>query len=87
MIGYSTKHISDADIIGETYKQTKILEIFLKFSSDFWTKFLEESEINESLSSIHKPPLATPTLARQQQHHHTPIVAYPAPLHTFFSPI
>ncbi|CAF0720401.1 unnamed protein product [Adineta ricciae] len=87
VIGYSTKHISDADIIGETYKQTKILEVFLKLSSDFWTKFLEESEINESLSSIHKPQLATPTLARQQQYHHTPIAAYPAPLHTFFSPI
>ncbi|UJR21733.1 hypothetical protein I4U23_024808 [Adineta vaga] len=87
VIGYSTKHISDADIIGETHKQTKILENFLQISSDFWTKYLEDNETNESLSSIHKRQLATPILKRQQNYHNTPTPAYPAPLHTFFSPI
>ncbi|CAF1187865.1 unnamed protein product, partial [Didymodactylos carnosus] len=42
IIGYSSKHINGIDVVGETYKQTKILEFFLKMPSDYWTKFLQD---------------------------------------------
>ncbi len=77
MIGYSSKHLSNVDIIGETYKQTKILECFLKISSNYWSKFLENNDENI--------PIGTPILTRQQ---YTPTIhSHLAPSNTFFSPI
>jgi hypothetical protein len=91
VIGYSSKHVSGIDIVGETYKQTKILEFFLKMSSDYWSKFLLENDCHDAPSApLAKQTTHTPILSRQQQQHHyqnaTP-TAYPAPINTFFSPI
>jgi hypothetical protein len=83
--------VSGIDIVGETYKQTKILEFFLKMPSDYWSKFLMENHANE-LSELPSAPMIpqvnrTPVISRQHQYQNTTPKAYPAPTNTFFSPI
>ena len=87
IIGYSSKHVSGIDIVGETYKQTKILEFFLNMSSDYWSKFLLENEVNVPSVSASKPAVGTPILTRHQHYQNTPPANYPAPTNTFFSPL
>ncbi|CAF1058475.1 unnamed protein product [Rotaria sordida] len=87
IIGYSSKHVSGIDIVGETYKQTKILEFFLKMSSDYWSKFLIENDTNEPSAPINKQQIGTPILTRHHHYRNTPPTAYPTPANTFFSPL
>lgn len=87
MIGYSSKHVSNVDIVGDTYKQTKILECFLKIPSNYWSKFLEYNDGNISSTSINKQHIGTPISTRQYYSPNTPIIAHSAPSNTFFSPI
>ncbi|CAF1257151.1 unnamed protein product [Adineta steineri] len=87
VIGYSSKHISDSDIVGETYRQTKLLESFLKLQSDFWNKFLEHNDTNELSSMIHKRQIGTPILLRHQPFPNSSTIPNSAPPNTFFSPI
>lgn len=83
MIGYSSKHLSNVDIVAETYKQTKILECFLKIPSNYWSKFLEHNDGNTPSTPLSKQQIGTPIYARQYQQHHTPLASSNA----FFSPI
>jgi Rac GTPase-activating protein 1 len=87
IIGYSSKHVSGIDIVGETYKQTKILEFFLKMPSDYWSKFLLENDNNEQSTPVNKQQVGTPILTRHHHYQNTPPTAYPAPSNTFFSPL
>ncbi|CAF0967587.1 unnamed protein product [Didymodactylos carnosus] len=90
IIGYSSKHVNGIDVVGETYKQTKILEFFLKMSSDYWAKFVDESA---TTTNEHEQPL---TPIKMKQHHLYPSlhrnVTPSAPYYlqqnnNFFSPI
>ncbi|CAF1181234.1 unnamed protein product [Adineta steineri] len=87
IIGYSSKHVTGIDIVGETYKQTKILEFFLKMPNDYWSKFLLENDTNEPSAPVHKHNIGTPILTRHQHYQNTPPTTYPAPSNTFFSPL
>ncbi|CAF0879560.1 unnamed protein product [Adineta ricciae] len=87
IIGYSSKHVSGIDIVGETYKQTKILEFFLKMPSDYWSKFLIENDNPAPSAPVNKQQISTPTLTRLQHYQNTPPTNYPAPANTFFSPL
>lgn len=84
--------MSGIDIVGETYKQTKILEFFLKMPSDYWSKFLTESQGNDHqeqglVPSENNVPVRTPILSRQQHYQNTTPVAYPVAANQFFSPL
>ncbi|CAF1604602.1 unnamed protein product [Rotaria magnacalcarata] len=87
VIGYSSKHVSGIDLVGETYKQTKLLEFFLQMPSNYWSKFLEINNSNMSTTPITKDQIGTPVLIRQFHFQKTPTINYPAPSTTFFSPI
>ena len=93
VIGYSSKHVTGIDIVGETYKQTKILEFFLKMPSDYWSKFLMESQTQDGQEQAAAPvnnqtANRTPILPRHQHHYqNTTPVAYPTPANKFFSPL
>ncbi|CAF4132234.1 unnamed protein product, partial [Rotaria sp. Silwood2] len=88
IIGYSSKHVSGIDIVGETYKQTKILEFFLKMSTDYWSKFLLENDGTEPSAPINnKQHIGTPILTRHHHYQNTPPTTYPTPANTFFSPL
>lgn len=91
IIGYSSKHVSGIDIVGETYKQTKILEFFLKMSSDYWSKFLLETDgiLDQNSGPSSRPMCHTPILSRHHYQNTTP-TSYPSgttAANTFFSPI
>ncbi|CAF3545330.1 unnamed protein product [Rotaria socialis] len=87
VVGYSSKHVSGIDIVGETYKQTKILEFFLKMSSDYWSKFLIEAETPEPSAPVNKQQIGTPILTRHHHYQNTPPTNYTTPANTFFSPL
>jgi len=87
VIGYSSKHTSNIDIISDTYKQTKILEYFLKIPSNYWIKFLENNDDNILSTPMTKQQISTPILTRQYNYQNTPIVTYPTLSNKFFSPI
>jgi hypothetical protein len=56
--------------------------------SDYWSKFLMETENNEPSAPVNKQPIGTPILTRHHHYQNTPpTVAYPAPSNTFFSPL
>ncbi|CAF4847550.1 unnamed protein product [Rotaria sp. Silwood1] len=84
VIGYSSKHISNIDLVGETYQQTRILEFFLNMPSNYWSKFLET---NITSTSMNKHQIGTPVLISEHYYQTTPKINYPAPSNTFFSPI
>ena len=83
MIGYSSKHLSNVDIVAETYKQTKILECFLKIPSNYWSKFLDNNDGSTPSTPLIKQAIGTPILTRQYQQQTNPITSCNA----FFSPI
>ncbi|CAF2160184.1 unnamed protein product [Rotaria magnacalcarata] len=87
VVGYSSKHVSGIDIVGETYKQTKILEFFLKMSSDYWSKFLIEAETPEPTAPVNKQQIGTPILTRHHHYQNTPPTNCTTPANTFFSPL
>ncbi|CAF2731597.1 unnamed protein product, partial [Rotaria sp. Silwood2] len=88
VIGYSSKHISGIDLVGETYKQTKILEFFLNIPSNYWSQFLEiNNNYNISSTPMTKHKIGTPILISEHHYQSTPKITYPAPSSTFFSPI
>jgi hypothetical protein len=79
--------VSGVDIVGETYKQTKILEFFLNIPSNYWMKFLENNDGKGSSTPITKQQIGTPILTRHHHYQNTPPTTYPAPSNTFFSPL
>lgn len=87
MIGYSSKHLSNVDIVSETYKQTKILECFLKISSTYWSKLLEINDYQYPSTPLTKHQIGTPILLRHNHISSSPTPTYSAPSNTFFSPI
>lgn len=55
--------------------------------SDYWSKFLIESETSEPSAPVNKQQPNTPVLTRHHHYQNTPPTNSAAPSNTFFSPL